>query len=48
MGFEEALTVKAAVAAATAEVVAAFEQAGAFSDGFFYGEENCANMDLDA
>jgi predicted metalloprotease len=24
----------------------AFEQAGAFSDGFFFGEENCANMEL--
>ena len=25
----------------------AFEQAGAFSDGFFFGEETCANMDLE-
>ena len=24
----------------------AFEQAGAFSDGFFFGEEQCAQMDL--
>jgi predicted metalloprotease len=24
----------------------AFEQAGAFSDGFFFGEEHCANMNL--
>jgi predicted metalloprotease len=29
-----------------AEQGSAFEQAGAFSDGFFFGEEHCANLSL--